>query len=441
MNHQEALKYLDSFANHEKDRSFSYPEAFSLDRMKRLAKQMGNPQNAYDCIIIAGSKGKGSIAAMLSSILRMEDLKVGLYTSPHLLDLTERIRVNGLALSDARFTEYMAMLEKFLDDYAWRKDPPTYFEILTAIAFHHFKELKVHVAVLEVGLGGLYDATNIAEAKAVGMAPVSLEHTDILGKTISKIAVQKAGVIKGREKVISAPQPREAEMVFSEAAIEREAELFTVGKEIRIFEREYTEDSQSFDLRTPFGNFYDLKIPLLGEHQLENAAVAVGLAKALEKKTRLSISETAIRQGLEAVVWPGRLEKLWNHPRVILDGAHNPDSMRRSVMALRRHFHFDKIVAVLAVSADKDIQGILAELAPETRILIATEAGISRSMPAAEIAETAENFTWEIETEKDAWCALEKAKSRAGEEDLIFVSGSLYLVAQIKKEISQKDLV
>jgi dihydrofolate synthase/folylpolyglutamate synthase len=198
MNYPEALEYIDTFINYEKEHSFEYPETFKLDRMRRLAKELGNPQNAYESILIAGSKGKGSTAAFLSSILRMENLRVGLYTSPHLVDMRERIQVNGLLISEARFLEIAMTLRRLMDSHEWRKDPPTYFELLTAMAFFHFKEMKVHVAVLEVGLGGLYDSTNIAPARVAGLASISLEHTDKLGKTVSKIAVQKCGIIKGR---------------------------------------------------------------------------------------------------------------------------------------------------------------------------------------------------------------------------------------------------
>ncbi|PIU40114.1 MAG: bifunctional folylpolyglutamate synthase/dihydrofolate synthase, partial [Candidatus Omnitrophica bacterium CG07_land_8_20_14_0_80_50_8] len=207
MNYEAAIEFIDSFINHEKITSSQYPEDFKLDRMRQLAKDIGNPQNAYECVIIAGSKGKGSTAAMLSSILRMDNLRVGLYTSPHLVNLRERIQVNGLMINEIRFADTAACLENVLKDASWRRNPPTYFEILTAIAFYYFKEMRVHVAVLEVGLGGLFDSTNIARAKVVGLTPISLEHTDKLGKTISKIAVQKCGVIKGREIVVSGPQP------------------------------------------------------------------------------------------------------------------------------------------------------------------------------------------------------------------------------------------
>ena len=190
MTYEDAALYLDSFINHEKEISSDYPEALKLDRMRALAKEFGNPQNAYDSVIIAGSKGKGSVAVFLSSILRMENLRVGLYTSPHLKDVRERIQVNGLWISEARLAEFMSRLKKGQEEYSWKKDPPTYFEVMTVLAFHTLKEMKVHVAVLEVGLGGLYDSTNIAPAKVVGLTPVSLEHTDKLGKTVSMIAVQ-----------------------------------------------------------------------------------------------------------------------------------------------------------------------------------------------------------------------------------------------------------
>ncbi|MGH7198826.1 MAG: bifunctional folylpolyglutamate synthase/dihydrofolate synthase [Candidatus Omnitrophota bacterium] len=432
MTYPEAVAFLDSFTNYEKTAEWEYPEGLNLDRMRALAKALGNPQNAYESVIIAGSKGKGSTAAILSSILRMEDLKVGLYTSPHLEDIRERVQVNGLPISEARFIEETLHLRRTLDDVTWRRNPPTYFEALTALAFHFFKEMKVQVAVLEVGLGGLYDSTNIAPAKAVGIAPISLEHTDRLGKTVSKIAVQKCGVIKGREIVVSAPQAPEAESVLQKAAEERECRLYRVGKEIRVFERSFGEGSQRFDIRSPFGNFFDLEIGLLGQHQMENAALAVGLAKGLEEKTRLRISGSAVRQGILDARWPGRLEKVSDSPKIVLDGAQNAESMRKLVVALKRHFAFERLIAVLGVSGDKDLEGILGELAPEAAVIVATQAASPRARAAREIFEIARERAKETVVEPDAWRALQKAKAAAGPHDLVLVTGSLFLIGEIK---------
>ncbi|MEI8345565.1 MAG: bifunctional folylpolyglutamate synthase/dihydrofolate synthase, partial [Candidatus Omnitrophota bacterium] len=214
MNYSQTIDYLNDFVNYEKERDFEYSRAMTLDRMKLLARQLGNPQNAYECVTIAGSKGKGSIAAMVASILRAESYRVGLYTSPHLLNLRERITVGGVMISEARFCEGIDRLRHVLDDAVWRRQMPTYFEMLTALAFWYFKEVKVHAAVLEVGLGGLFDSTNIADPRVVGIAPISLDHTELLGKTISKIAVQKCGIIKGRQIVVTSPQKSEAMAVI-----------------------------------------------------------------------------------------------------------------------------------------------------------------------------------------------------------------------------------
>ena len=438
MNYSNALEFLDSLTDYEKEKTFQYPEALHLDRMRRLVRELGHPQNAYPSIIIAGSKGKGSIAAILSSILRMENLKVGLYTSPHLADVCERVQVNGLCISQIRFSEFISQISKMLDEYSWRKDMPTYFEVMTAMAFCHFREMKVQAAVLEVGLGGLYDSTNIAEAKVVGMAPISLEHTDILGKTISKIAVQKCGVIKGREYVVSAPQVREAENVIVEATNEREARLFWVGKEVKIFERGFGEDFQKLDVKTPFGSYHDLTLHLLGEHQMENAAQAITLAKCFEEKTRLKISEEAVRKGVLDARWPARLEKISDRPLVVVDGAHNRDSMRRMLSGLKRHFHFTKLHVVLGVLEDKDLEGMLAELLPDTGKFYATEPKHARRLPAAKIAEALEGKDKEVAVEPDFEKAFLEACQSAGEEDMVVVTGSLYLAAQARQIAAEK---
>ena len=440
MNYSQALEFLDSFINYEKDHLFEYPEAFKLDRMRSLAKEFGNPQNSFESILIAGSKGKGSTAAFLSSILRMENFKTGLYTSPHLTDVRERVRVNGLQLPESRFIEFMGRMKKIMEEYSWKKNPPTYFEVLTAMAFHHFKEMKVQVAVLEVGLGGLYDSTNIAPAKVAGLAPISLEHTDKLGKTISKIAVQKCGIIKGREWVVTAPQNEEALRVIEAACAEREAPLFRVGKDLRIFEREYEEDYQKMDLRTPWANYYDLKICLRGAHQMENAALAVALAKALTQRTRLTVSESSVRQGLLDTRWPGRLEKVSDRPRIILDGAHTVDSAQKMLRALKRHFRFSDLIVVLGLVHDKDAEGILSAVTPECRTIFLTEFQNPRAISSRELAQQAPLSLGNVVVEADPREALLKARALAGPEDLVLVTGSLYLVAHLRDFILMEQL-
>jgi dihydrofolate synthase/folylpolyglutamate synthase len=432
MDYPDALEYLQSFVNYEKTGDWNYPDAIKLDRMRALVKALGNPQNTFDSVLIAGSKGKGSTAAFLASILRMENLRVGLYTSPHLTDVRERIRVNGMMVGETRFVEYVLQVRRLLDDTAWRRNPPTFFEIVTAIAFVHFREMKAHVAVLEVGLGGLYDSTNVAPAKAAGFAPVSLEHTDKLGKTVAKIAVQKAGILKGREIAVSAPQPPEAEAVIVKAAEENEATLYRVGKEIRVTPREHTDRMQRFDVKAPFGDFYGLETGLLGRHQLDNAAVAIGLAKGLEMRTRLKISEEAVRRGVLDARWPGRLERVSDRPAVVLDGAQNPESVRKLLAAVKRHFTYSALFVVFGVSSDKDAAGMLAEILPDARLVLATRSSNSRALdPHAlcDLVEGAEN----LRPVEDAGPAFEEACAAAGEDGLVLVTGSLFLVAEIRR--------
>ncbi len=440
MDYLQSLEFINSFINYEKTTSYDYPEAFNLDRMRALAKELGNPQKSFIPVIIAGSKGKGSIAAILSSILRMESYRVGLYTSPHLVDLKERIRVNGLKMSEAKFTEMAHLVRKTLDTPAWRKNPPTFFEVLTAMAFRHFKEMKVQIGVLEVGLGGLYDSTNIAEAMAVGLGPISLEHTDKLGKTVSKIAVQKCGVIKGREAVVSAPQVEEVEAVVRKSVDENEAVLYRTGKEIKVFTRDHGEDFQKFDLKSPLGNYFDLELKLLGRHQIDNAAVAVGLAKALEKKARVKVSAAAVRQGVLDASWPGRLEKISDHPLIVLDGAHHPESLRTALEGLKRHFHYRRLVLVFGILQDKDLDGMLKEILPCTDRLILTAVGHPRARTPESISRHLESAALEVTIEPDFRAAFRKARESADPNDLILVTGSLYLVGDVKGALEQNEI-
>lgn len=437
MNYKNAVDFLNSFINYEKINSFDYPEAMKLDRMRALAKELGNPQNAYESVIVAGSKGKGSICSILSSILRMDNYRVGLYTSPHLESVNERIQVNGLLINEIRFADIVSRIAKILEDSSWKKNPPTYFEFLTAVAFLYFKEMKAQIAVLEVGLGGLHDSTNIAPAKVAGIGSISLEHTDKLGKTVSKIAVQKCGIIKGREIVVSSPQTEEAEAIIMKTIEEKEASLYRVNKEIKIFERGYDENSQSFDVKTPFGDFYDLKMSLLGRHQIENAATAIALAKALGVKTRLNISEIAVKQGVIDAHWPGRLEKVLDHPTVILDGAHNAQSAQKLIDALKRHFHYNQLHLVFGVSKDKDLEGILNILLPEAATVFLAEADSPRALESKIIAQKIQDLGRQAEIHATLEETLREVLKRSAKEDLILVTGSLFLVADAKREIKK----
>lgn len=430
----QAHQFLEQFANYEKSLDWSYPEAIKLDRMRSLAKELGNPHNAYPSILVAGSKGKGSVAALTASILRMEGYKVGLYTSPHLSDLRERIRVNGLMISQERLIELSLRLRRVLDEPAWKRNPPTYFEVLTAMAMLHFKESKIQIAVLEVGLGGLYDSTNIAHACSVGLVPIGLEHTDKLGKTIPKIAVQKCGVIKGRETVVSAPQTTGAEGVIQKAAEEADAVLWRVGREIRVTERGYDARSQRFDVKTPLGDHYGLETQLLGRHQIENAALAVGLAVSIEKRTRMKVSAEAVRQGVAVAAWPGRLETVAESPAVLLDGAHTPDSVRRLLEAIDRHFTYGKLWVVLGISADKDALSIGRTLGERADGLFLTAASGPRAMPAAELAAALETDPSrdKIRGRGTPEEAIDLALFAADPKDLVLVTGSLFLVGQLR---------
>ena len=237
----------------------------------------------------------------------------------------------------------------------------------------------------------------------------------------------------GRAIVVSAPQASEVEAVVEKTAQDKEAKLVRVGKEIRIFERDFGGDFQRFDLKAGFGNFYDLEIRLLGAHQLDNAALAVGLAKCLEEKTRIKISDSAIRQGILDAAWPGRMERIAKDPMILLDGAQNPASAKRLMAGVKRHFHYEKLILVLGMSDDKDLDGILSEFMPAAFYLIATQSANPRALSARIILEHAKEFGKEIFAEDSSSAALKKAKSLAGAGDLILVTGSLFLVGEIKQ--------
>ena len=358
-------------------------------------------------------------------------MKTGLYTSPHLLDIRERIQVSGSLISRDDFAEGVQAIQKVLTGAHWKNEMPTYFELITALAFLHFKRQGVHVAVLEIGLGGLYDSTNIVNNKVAGITSLSLEHMDKLGSTLSEIAIQKCGIVKKSSTVVSSSQAAEAYKVIERTCQEKQATLFSLEKNFYISEKEYGKDYQRFDFKSPFGDYTDLEIQLLGRHQMENTGVAIFLAKALEAKTNfIRVNESGIRKGLK-IQRRGCLEVLSTRPLVVLDGAHNADSMRKLLQAVKRHFVFKKIVAILGVSSDKDVTGILKELEKTVSVLITTQSSNPRAIKTKDLAQKAKNIILDVRMEENFEAAMGLAKELAREDDLILVTGSLFLVADV----------
>jgi dihydrofolate synthase / folylpolyglutamate synthase len=432
LNYSQAEKYLNSFTNYELIPGISYAQpGYSLRHVEELLNRMGNPQLAARTIHIAGTKGKGSVAAMIAQVLSSSGYKTGRYTSPHLHNLRERISIDGNLISEADFAAAMAEVKPFIEsmkhDTSFRQ--LTYFEALTALAFAYFQRKRVDFQVLEVGLGGRLDATNVVAKPAVCIiTSISLDHTQILGNSLEEIAQEKAGIIKSGCWVVISPQPEEAASVISDICREKKAKVVQVDKDVtwRKIGGDLHHQSLVIESRT---NKYQVSIPLLGDFQLENATTAVAALEILASEG-FTISTAHIAQGLAQVQWPGRFQILQQHPTVLVDGAHNVASMKRLVNNIKAYFAHKRILLVFGTSCDKDIPGIINELVPLSPQVIVTQASHSRAAPFPTLVAEFTKRGIEPETEKTVAQAISRALSLAGRTDIICVTGSLFVVAE-----------
>jgi len=415
MTYRRAIKYLESFVNFEKISAYPYKESLKLERIEGFLRRIGNPQDSLRCLHVAGTKGKGSTCAFLTYILRQAGYKVGFYTSPHLSNFRERIRIlkpdtkttdcfEGM-ISAADLAKIVAKLKTEIEKYNKTSEygPLTFFEVYTAAAFVYFKEKRIDFAVLETGLGGRLDATNTCSPLACVITPISYEHTQKLGNTLRGIAAEKAGIIKKNSIVISAPQEKEAQEIIRGKCKASGSELIEVNK------------------ATHF------KIRLLGKHQQINAAVAVAAIKALANYN-IKVSVDSIRRGLYNTVWPGRCEVVAKKPYVVLDGAQNKASAGVLRKSIKENFKYKKLILVLGVSDDKDLKGIAAELNGLADEVILTQANNPR-------ATKPEALAYYYKGKKPyLTCSVKEAKKLASEiakkEDLVLVTGSLFVVGE-----------
>jgi dihydrofolate synthase/folylpolyglutamate synthase len=429
MNYQESLDYLLRFADYER-----LPRSgivWDLRRIERLLERMGNPQYAARTIHITGTKGKGSTAAMIEAILRQARLRTGLYTSPHLLSFTERIKVDGQPIAEA---DWARLTENIMPDVEAVNEEGTFgelttFEILTAMAFLHFREIKADYQVIEVGLGGRIDATNVVRPEIGVMTSISYDHTDVLGDTLAKIASEKSGIIKPGAVVISARQVPEAMEVIERVCREKDVRLVKAGTDFTWNREDFTENGQSFRFKG-LSNEYELKLPLLGEYQLENAALSVATVGVLVEKG-VKISAENIVAGLEAVSCPGRLQVLRRQPWLVVDEAHNAYSMQQLGVALREHFACDKITLILGFGNDKEVDGMVAEAARITdNIIVAASQHPKAVRPEALGEKFAEHGIAARESESVA-AGVKMALAEAGKSDLLCAAGSIFVIAEV----------
>ncbi|MBN3038253.1 MAG: bifunctional folylpolyglutamate synthase/dihydrofolate synthase [Candidatus Omnitrophica bacterium] len=445
MSYQKAQDHLNSFINYERLNRYPYRSSFRLNRAKRLLEFLGNPHLSLRCVHIAGTKGKGSTCAFIAHILKEAGFKVGLYTSPHLLDVRERIRIlkpSSISLhlsADDKIPkkDFARLIEK-TKPYAeklrkTRLGSLSYYELLTALAFLYFKSERCDFVVLETGIGGRLDATNVCQAELCALTPISYEHREVLGNTLEEIAREKVEIVKPATRaVITAPQRPTVLRIIKRQTRRTGARLLQVGKEIRIRNESLASRSQSFDLTGVFGDYSGLKMHLLGMHQITNAAVALGCIGYF-KRQGVNISTKAIKEGLKKTLWPGRLDIISHWPKIVLDGAQNQASAHALKKSLKSFFKFKNLILVLGVSQDKDVRGISKELVPISDRIILTKSENPRAMH----PEIIKKF---ISASKGPVCltdntkeALEMAVECVDGNDLVLVTGSLFLVAEVLK--------
>ncbi len=440
MDYQQTLDYIYGFVNYE---TLPMPRGaghFDLRRMDELMLELGNPHLAAKSVHIAGTKGKGSTAAMIASVLTASGYNTGLYTSPHLIDLRERIRVNGVFISEQ---ELITLTQKCQPEIEVVNQRATFgklttFEVLTALAFAYFKLKGVDFQVLEVGLGGRLDATNIVYPQVCLITHIGYDHMEVLGNTLAAIAGEKAGIIKPGCVAVSSPQADEAGRVIEEVCRERGVRLIVVGRDVTWQGLSFDLNGQLLEVKGRLGS-YRLSIPLLGEFQLENTATAVAALEVLAENG-FNISADSITDGLAWVSWPGRLQVLSHHPLLVVDGAHNPDSARRLGQSLKRHFDFDRAALVMGASLDKDITAVVSELFPLFDSVIVTRSQHPRAMAPAKLKAEFARHGVEAEIAADVPTALSRVVSAVSDRDIICVAGSLFVVAEAIEWANQRGL-
>lgn len=407
----------------------------ALANTVRLMELMGRPHEKFRSVHVAGTNGKGSTCAFLAQMLGEAGYRVGLYTSPHLVSFTERIRINGVPISEEAV---VALTRRVRDAYDQGTggdgaNPlnPTFFEVTTAVAFTYFAEAGVDIAVIETGMGGRLDATNVITPLVTVITNIDLEHTEFLGGTLEQIAAEKAGVIKQGAPVITGARQPEVLAVFEREAALKGAPLARLG-------REFSPDNigaapqPSFDYRGRTAVYAGLRLELLGRHQVDNACLAIAALERL-RETGMAAGDDALRRGLARTRWEGRMELLGRKPDLYLDGAHNPASAAWLASLLRALLpSYGKLVLVIGILGDKDYRAILRELAPLAAHVIATQPNYARALSAEALAAELRSFGREAILTKRVEDAISRARSFAAPDDLIVVTGSLYVVGDAR---------
>lgn len=425
VNYIEALNYIN-----DKNK---FGSRLGLDTIDRLLNLLGNPHMGMKYIHLAGTNGKGSTAAFVTNILKESDYKVGLFTSPYLERFNERISINGADIPDERLADITKRIkDKIQIMLEEGYEHPTTFEIVTTIAFVYFNEENVDYVVLEVGLGGRADSTNVIKDSLISIiTTIDYDHMDVLGHTLGKIAYEKGGIIKGNGLVLSYTQEKEAIDVIKEISADKEAELIVCPmKSVEIVN--LTKHGGVFNFKYNDKEFKNIEISLLGKHQTYNAALALTAVLILKEKGLVNATEDNIRDGLKNTKWPGRMEILKKAPTFMIDGAHNIQGIRSLVESLKG-FEYNRLILGTAILKDKDVEHMVEMLTPMADEIIVTEVDMSRKMEAEDLERIINKYNKNTHIEKDNEKAIDKAYELADNDDLIVFAGSLYLIGNIRR--------
>ena len=449
MTYEQAIVYLDSFVNYERTHDPEAMREVTLERMRRLCRRLGDPQRGFRSVVVAGTNGKGSTCAMLYSMLRESPLRVGLYTSPHLLHLRERIRVWTAGscerrqgddwIGETELTAIIEQLQPILEGMRGgsAEGVPTYFEVLTAAAFVYFRRRQVEIAVLEVGLGGRLDATNIVEQAVSVIAPIEMDHADVLGSTLSAIASEKAGIIKPNQAVLSAPQEAEAEEVLRGSCEAQGVPLFRCGQELAVRIQRHGFDGLQLFIAGLRGIYESLELPMIGRHQAQNAALAVG---ALELLSSAGAPHSLVERGLAQVEWPGRIEVAHEVPLVLLDGAHNPHAAAALRETLTELCQGRSLHLLIGMSADKPVEEVGRVLSGLAVSATCTKSGHPRALEPAELAQRLSPFCADVHVIPDPLDAYTYLLNAVDPAEVIVVTGSLFLVGELRAALRQSHI-
>ncbi len=434
MNYEQALEYIHG--------TYKFGSKLGLDNILSLLRLMDNPHEKLKVVHVAGTNGKGSTSSFISSVLTEQGYRVGLYTSPYLEVFTERIKINGVDISKedlARITDYVKSKVSIM--LADGMNHPTEFEIVTAIGFEYFKRQKVDFLVLEVGLGGRGDSTNVITRPLVSViTPIDYDHTDYLGDTLAKIAFEKAGIIKKDSWVVTYPQQDEAMEVLKEVCLKQNSKLITVPIH-KIEPVKQGISHQTFNVQIEDVDFPGLSITLLGEHQVNNAVVAITALQVLQKEHGIHLSRKAIYEGCNKTKWPGRLEVMSRKPTIIIDGAHNVHGLKAVSKVLEKFFVREKIILVLGILADKDVISMLDVIIPKVNKVVVTEPNNPRALSVDRLGTMVEKYNLPVIKEKDISRAVSHALDWADHEDTIVFCGSLYMIGQVRALLKNNEKI